>query len=101
MKFLSKCDLLDKEIKVNGEVHAVLGLASFRTEPRGMGIGRISLKIMEEIAEKKGKLGVFCFCFDDVCDFYRKCGWHECGMFQGKHMFSSLPLKNVEAWEIW
>lgn len=101
MKFLSKCELLDKEIKVNGERHPVLGLASFRTEPRGIGVGKASLKVFERIAEMKGYLGVFCFCFDDVADFYKKCGWFEVGMFQGKHMFSSLPLKNVEAWEIW
>ena len=101
MKYLAKCDLLDKRIKVNGEERRVLGLASYRTEPRGMGIGKANCKIMEDIAERQGYLGVFCFCFDDVVDFYKKCGWYEVGMFQGKHMFSSLPLKNVEAWETW
>lgn len=101
MKFLSKCELLDKEILVDGKRRQVLGLASFRTEPRGIGIGKASLRVFEQIAEIKGYLGVFCFCFDDVAEFYNKCGWHDLGMYQGKHMFSSVPLKNVEVWEIW
>ena len=103
MKFLSKALLLDKEIKVNGERRPVLGLSSFRTEPRGIGIGKASLKMFEDIAEARGKLGVFCFCFDDVKAFYEKCGWHCVGRYRGngKWMFSSLPLKNVEVWEEW
>lgn len=101
MKFLSKCELLDKEILVDGKRKQVLGLASFRTEPRGIGIGKASLRVFERIAEMKGYCGVFCFCFDDVVDFYKKSGWYEVGMFQGKHMFSSRPLENVEAREIW
>ena len=103
MKFLSKALLLDKEIKVNGVTHPVLGLSSFRTEPRGIGIGRASLKIFEDIAVKRGKACVFCFCFDDVKDFYANCGWHYCGRYKpsGKHMFSSIPLNDVEALEEW
>jgi hypothetical protein len=40
MKFLSKCELLEKTVVFdNYRKVDVLGLASFRTEPRGMGVG--------------------------------------------------------------
>lgn len=91
MKFLSKAALLDKTVVINGKPTKVLGLASFRTEPRGRGIGRHSLRAMEELAAQQGTW-VMCFCLDDVLDFYLKCGWVKVGHGPTKHFLSSKPI---------
>lgn len=94
MNFLSKAKLLDKTVVINGRPTQILGLASFRTEPRGQGIGRHSLRAMEELAARQGKL-LMCFCLDDVLDFYLKCGWVKCGHGPTKHFLSSQPVYEV------
>ncbi len=94
MKFLAKAALLDKIVVIDGKPTKVLGLASFRTEPRGQGIGRHSLRAMEEIAAKRGTI-VMCFCLADVLPFYLKCGWHKVGMGPTKFFLSSQPVFNV------
>ena len=106
MRFLSKCDLLEKTVVADGGRKLdVLGLASFRTEPRGMGIGRHSLRAMVDIAQKQKKAGVVCFAFPDVKDFYLKCGWYNCGKYvdskgREKYILSNLCC-SIQASEEW
>lgn len=94
MKFLSKAALLDKTVVINGKPTKIMGLASFRTEPRGQGIGRYSLRAMEELAARQGKL-LMCFCSDDVLEFYLTCGWVKVGMGPTKHFLCSQPVYDV------
>lgn len=101
MKFLSKAELPEKRVIINGRQVDVLGLASFRTEPRGMGIGRHSLRAMEDIARKKGKACVFCFCTDEVVDFYLRCGWHKIGHNGHKNVICSIPVDSYSVTEEW
>jgi hypothetical protein len=91
MKFLAKANLPDITFKVDGKPIRALGLASFRTEPRGMGIGRHNLKAMEGIATRQGTF-MCCFCLDDVLHFYLRCGWYEIGRGPTKHFLSSVPI---------
>jgi hypothetical protein len=91
VKFLSKASLPDITFRVDGKPIRALGLASFRTEPRGMGIGRHSLKAMEDIATKQGMFMV-CFCLDDVLHFYLRCGWQKIGQGPTKNFLCSIPI---------
>ena len=99
--YLTKAKLLDKEIVADGRKYQVMGLASFRTEPRGRGIGRVALRQFEELAKQEGKFCVFCFCSDDVRDFYIKSGWYLCGRHGAKNLIASIPLTNVQVSEEW
>ena len=101
IKFLSKAALLDKTVIIDGKPTKVLGLASFRTEPRGQGIGKHSLRAMEDIARRKGYAGIFYFCFDDVKGFYLKCGHYLLGRRGDKNIMASFPAKSVEVTEEW
>lgn len=101
MKFLSKANLFDKTVIVDGKPTRVLGLGSFRTEPRGSGIGRHSLTAMEEIARKNGYAGIFYFCLDDVKGFYLRCGHYLLGRRGDKNIMASFPAKSVEVTEEW
>jgi hypothetical protein len=105
MKFLAKADLLDKTITTDGDRKIeVLGLASFRTEPRGMGIGRHALHAMKDIGYKLKK-PIVCFAFPDVKDFYVKCGFYVCDKFidsKGREKFIlasvAMTVKTTEEW---
>jgi len=101
MKFLSKCELLEKTVTADGvrEV-AVLGIAPFRTEPRRMHVGRHSLRAMRDIASQMKKCGVVCFAAPDVKDFYVKEGFYVCGKHGEKFILASFPavITTTEEW---
>ena len=69
-----------------------------RVDPDMMGIGRMMLPMMVQLANGAGKFAVVGFADDSVVGFYKKCGWwvgdeYLCpnGVIM-KHVISSKPL---------
>jgi len=89
--------LLDKEITVDGEKTSIYGIASFRVSPKRIGLGRLSLELFKKFCDKP----IVGFVIDDnILSFYLKCGWYECGWFDGQKAISSVDFK-AEFTERW
>ena len=92
-----KTKLLDKTITVDGNAVSVYGIASFRVSPKRIGLGRLSLKMFKKFCDKP----IVGFVADDnILTFYLKCGWFECGEFDGLKAISSVNFK-AEFTERW
>ena len=97
-----RANLLDKTIVIDGAERQVYGLTDFYTRPNRIGIGTKCLRMFEDLAKKNGKFCIIGFCDDiDVFMFYIKAGYYAVGKYQGKNMFSSIPIKNVKVVETW
>jgi len=73
---------------------SIFGMASFRVSPKRIGLGRLSLDLYKRFCEQKGKYAIMGFVKNDsILSFYLKCGWFECGKFDGLKAISSKPVK--------
>ena len=66
-----------------GEVE-VMGLSSFWVDPKKRGVGRETLKLIENLASPLVVVG---FAEDNVVDFYRTCEW----LVGSKHYDEKTP----------
>lgn len=93
--------LFNKEVEIDGEVRPVYGLASLRTGPRPVGLGRLALGWVKEKARNDGKYCVICFTLPKTLGFYSRCGWHENGMYEGMFIVTSIPVGRIAVNERW
>lgn len=77
--------LLDQKV---GEID-VAGLADFWVDPRGQGVGKKALHLVEAIADPKPVVG---FADDDVVGFYEASEWYIGPVIDGKHIVMSEPI---------
>jgi len=90
-------NLLDKIITVDGNKIAIYGIANFRVSPKRKGFGKASLEMLKKYLDKP----IAGFVADDnILTFYLKCGWFECGEFDGLKAISSVNFK-AEFTERW
>jgi len=97
MNYNIQIELLDKEIMADGNKIAISGMAHFRVSPKRIGLGRLSLDLFKKFSDKP----IVGFVADDnILSFYIKCGWFECGEFDGLKAVSSVPMKAIfmEKW---
>jgi hypothetical protein len=90
MAYNIQTELLDKEVEANGEMVSVFGMAHFRVSPKRIGLGRLSLDLFKKFCDKP----IIGFVADDnILSFYLKCGWFECGEFDGLKAVCSVQMK--------
>ena len=102
MNIRMRARLLEKTVIIDGKERKVYGLADFHTQPVRRGLGTYCLRAFEEIAKKDGKYCIIGFCDNkEILSFYTKAGYCPCGMYEGKFVFSSKFIKNLELTEKW
>jgi len=92
-----RANLIDKEVTVDDKKMSIIGIANFRVKPKRKGVGRHMLEVFKEFYDKP----IIGFVIDDnILTFYLKCGWFECGEFDGLKAVSSVDFK-AEFTERW
>ena len=96
-----KTSLYDKEVIISGKKVPIFGISHFRVRPRRIGLGRLGLELIKKFCKEKGKPIIAGFVADDnILTFYVKCGWFECGEFNGLKAVCSEPLQ-ITFTEFW
>ena len=83
-----KTSLYDKEVIISGKKVPIFGISHFRVR-------------LKKFCKEKGKPIIAGFVADDnILTFYVKCGWFECGEFNGLKAVCSEPLQ-ITFTEFW
>lgn len=94
--------LLEKTVIIDGKEQQVYGLATFKTRPSRIGIGTHCLRAFEDITKRDGKYCIVGSCDDEkTLQFYLKAGYCYTGKFEGKFLFTSIPVKSLVVTENW
>ncbi len=94
--------LLDKTIMIDGMRRDVYGLSDFHCRPSRRGLGTRCLRAFEEIAKRDGKYCIVGFCdTQEILQFYLKADWYYWNKFEGKYVFTSIPVKDIIPTERW
>ena len=97
-----RAQLLEKTVLIDGKEQNVYGLARFRTRPSRYGIGTHCLRAFEGITKRDGKYCIVGSCDDErTLQFYLKAGYYAQGKFEGKWLFTSVPVKSLTVTENW
>ena len=102
MDILKHAQLLEKTVMIDGKEQNVYGLATFKTRPSRSGIGTHCLRAFEDITRRDGKYCIVGSCDDEgTLQFYLKAGYCYTGKFEGKFLFTSIPVKSLVVTENW
>ena len=96
-----RATLLDKKVKIDGEMRDVYGLSRLDIRPRRIGMGMGLIRWMTMLAGRDGKWGIVAFTGGRTWDFYRKCGWHKHGTYEDQIIITSVPCSSIEVTERW
>jgi len=102
MDFSVSCKLPERTVEIDGVMRDVYGVASVKSDPQWQGLGRMMLKWAEEKARRDGKFCCVGFAVPvTFTQFFKKAGWHCCGIFDGRIVTASIPAKRVVVHERW
>ena len=90
-------DLIEKEVRIDGTMRSVYGIAALHVLPKRSGIGKIVVKFIERWAARKGKYCIVGFCKGPNTGFWKKCGWSVISQSDDdQYIMASKPFKKIK-----